>query len=245
MINLCIVLPTYNNYLTIETMVNKLSAHNYPIIIVNDGSDERTAGAIKQTAASHSDVFVITRKINGGKGAAVMDGVKFAAKKGFSHVLQIDADNQHNVDDLPVFADAAQNNPYKMILGVPVFPENTPKGRLTGRRISIVWVIIETVGRAIKDPLFGYRVYPVSTFLKVIENRKMSTRMDFDLEIVVRMYWAGADVVNIPTKVIYYEDGLSSFRMFYDNVAISLAHTKLFLGMLVRFPKLMLRRFRK
>jgi glycosyltransferase involved in cell wall biosynthesis len=226
-------------------MVEQLLPYKYPVIIVNDGSEQQTVMQIEKAAKGHKNIFTIHREQNRGKGAAVIEGLKFAAKQGFTHAVQIDADNQHRVSDLPEFINAALANPSSLILGNPVFPQNTPKGRLYGRQISVWWVAVETLGRAVKDPLFGYRVYPLDIALQVINKYSLDLRMGFDLEIAVRIYWAGADIINIDTPVAYYEDGLSNFRMFRDNVTISRVHASLFLGMLLRFPGLILRRFKQ
>ena len=66
--------------------------------------------------------------------------------------------------------------------------------------------------------------------------------MGFDIEILVRLYWAGVPVISEPVKVTYPEGGLSNFRMVHDNIEISALHTRLFFGMLIRLPKLLARR---
>ena len=75
-----------------------------------------------------------------------------------------------------------------------------------------------------------------------MNKRTLGARMDFDIEILVRLYWQGARVTFIPTQVIYPEDGVSHFRALHDNIGISWLHTRLFFGMLVRIPKLLWRK---
>ncbi|MDG2682298.1 glycosyltransferase family 2 protein, partial [Vibrio parahaemolyticus] len=69
-------------------------------------------------------------------------------------------------------------------------------------------------------------------------------RMDFDIEILVRMYWEGVDIDFVPTRVIYPEGGISHFDALWDNVKISWMHTRLFFGMLPRIPSLLARKRR-
>ena len=57
--------------------------------------------------------------------------------------------------------------------------------------------------------------------------------------------WRGVPVRNLPTRVIYPENGLSHFRMWRDNLRISAMHTRLLLGMLPRAPGLLWRRWRR
>ena len=63
--------------------------------------------------------------------------------------------------------------------------------------------------------------------------------MDFDIEVMVKMYWLGVPIKFISTRVHYPENGLSHFNVFDDNVLISLMHSRLFFGMLIRLPKLL------
>jgi hypothetical protein len=67
--------------------------------------------------------------------------------------------------------------------------------------------------------------------------------MEFEPEIAVRLVWKGVPVVNVPTRVCYPQGGISHFQLFRDNVRISWLHTRLFLGMLPRAPRLLARRF--
>lgn len=60
--------------------------------------------------------------------------------------------------------------------------------------------------------------------------------MDFDTELMVRLYWRGVPVHHVPTEVTYPENNTSNFRMWKDNVLISWMHTRLFFGMLARLP---------
>ncbi|MBN2342653.1 MAG: glycosyltransferase family 2 protein [Deltaproteobacteria bacterium] len=242
--NLCILLPTYNNVSTLLPMVEELAGFQLPMVVVNDGSGASMKPVFEQLE-KRADVTVVHRTHNGGKGAAVRDGIRWAQQSGYTHVLQMDADRQHAVEDVPRFLEAASANPEFLILGKPIFPANTPISRLNGRKISIIWVWIETLSKAIEDPLFGFRVYPVPATVRALRSPFLGKRMDFDPEVAVRLVWAGVPVQTIETPVTYHEDGVSHFRLFYDNVLISWMHTRLFFGMLIRSWKLIGRRIFK
>ena len=66
--------------------------------------------------------------------------------------------------------------------------------------------------------------------------------MDFDTDILVRLYWRGVPLHWIDTKVIYPQDGVSHFRMFRDNVRMTSLHVRLVFGMVIRMPILLGRR---
>jgi hypothetical protein len=89
----------------------------------------------------------------------------------------------------------------------------------------------------------GFRVYPLRTVLALADSEPMGERMDFDTEVVVRLHWRGVPIIEIPTRVLYPQDGVSHFQLWRDNVLISRMHARLFFGMLRRFPRLVARRF--
>ncbi|CAM2010249.1 glycosyltransferase family 2 protein [Acanthopleuribacter pedis] len=233
----CILIPIYNNKDTIEAVVAEVRAFSLPIVIVNDGSDAMTHTVLD--AISGEDVEVVHLAQNGGKGMAVKTGLVHAHRKGFTHALQIDADGQHRAQDIPKFLTAAEAEPEALVLGCPVFSDDVPAARLHGRKLSVWLVWLQTMSRAIRDPLFGFRVYPLQAAVGVIDRYLIGNRMDFDPEIAVKLYWVGCPVVNIHSPVRYPEGGLSSFRMVRDNIRITLMHTRLVLGMIPRLPRLL------
>jgi hypothetical protein len=69
--------------------------------------------------------------------------------------------------------------------------------------------------------------------------------MDFDIAILVLLYWRGVPMVWRPTRVAYPEGGVSHFRGLRDNMRISAMHARLFFGMLPRAPGLLARKFKR
>ena len=132
-----------------------------------------------------------------------MTGMTYLHEQGFTHAIQIDADGQHDVEDLPKFIEVARNNPKALVLGTPVFGPDVPKSRLAGRQLSRWLIWLETFSFDINDPLFGYRVYPLEPTMKIVRSRQLGERMDFDPEIAVRLKWAGVPVQTIPSAVRY------------------------------------------
>jgi len=241
----CIVIPVYNHEEAIVQVVDQIRSLQLHCILVNDGSSEVCSKVLKDIAEREKSwVTLYEREANGGKGAAVVDGLNLAIAGRFSHAIQIDADGQHKLTDIPRFIKASQANPDKLILGQPYFDESVPKKRLYGRVLTNVWIWINTLSFSIADGMCGFRCYPLCAVEKLLEWVNMGQRMDFDIEIAVRLYWQGLDVVNIPTEVQYPLDGVSHFKLLLDNVLISKIHAQLFFGMLFRFPCLIMRHFR-
>ena len=238
-INVCIVIPHYNHGLAIDKLLLALEPYNLPCIVVDDGSDATTKQQLKNTTKQLPWVHLHELPYNQGKGAAVAAGLKYAAAKNHSHAIQIDADGQHNPNDIPKFLAAIKKHPSALILGQPIYDQSIPKSRAYGRAITNFWVYTETLSSNIKDSMCGYRAYPLKATTQIIDKYHTSKRMSFDIEIIVRLYWRGTKIVSIPTKVIYLADGISHFKLWQDNIAISWLHTKLFFGMLIRIPKLL------
>lgn len=235
-----VVIPVYNHEHAIGAVVQEVRKHGLPVLLVDDGSKPSCAAVLDELAKT-PEVMLFRRTQNGGKGAAVMSGLEEAHRRGFTHAVQIDADGQHNLVDLPRFLEQATANPDALITGAPVYDASVPKGRLYGRYLTHIWIWINTLSFAIKDSMCGFRVYPLDRTLKAIVPG-IGKRMDFDPEIAVRLVWGGTKVINLPTKVTYPTDGVSHFDVLWDNVRISGMHTRLFFGMLIRLPRLLWRK---
>lgn len=228
------LVPVYNHPDTIAAVVKDLRAMHLPVLIVDDGSDEKTRAACDALAGVA--VTVLHRAQNGGKGAAMMTGFKRAARDGYTHVLQIDADGQHDRSAVSRFIQLAHKFPNHLICGYPVYDSSVPKARLWGRKITNFWVAVNSLSLSFEDAICGMRVYPIEAVTEVLENARIGERMEFDPEILVRLLWAGVRVKNAPVAVTYPKDGISHFRGLRDNLRISWMHAKLCTMMLTRLP---------
>ena len=240
----CIIIPVYNHEHAIASVLAALKGYGVPCLLIDDGSSAACQAALSQLAAQEAS-WVQLRRLpqNQGKGAAVIAGLNWAHALGFSHALQIDADGQHNTQDLPLFFAAAQAQPAAVISGQPVYDASVPKLRLYSRYLTHVWVWINTLSLTIQDSMCGFRIYPLQATQALLQRVQIGRRMDFDTEILVRLCWDGVAIRQIPTAVHYPIDGVSHFDAFKDNVLISYMHTKLFFGMLIRSPRLISRWF--
>ena len=229
MFNPCIIIPVFKHAAHLKSFIQKLP--DLPIIIIDDGNPEPDAQILSQIADSHN-AALLKLKTNQGKNRAVLTGMQEALKQGYTHALQIDADGQHNAADITKFLDLAKQNPNALINGSPLYDNDAPKSRTIGRKITNFWIMIETWSFDIKDAMCGFRVYPLHDIHPIIKKGLIFNRMGGDIEIIVKSHWQGIRIINIKTKVIYPQDGLSNFKLLKDNIKISLLHTTLFFGML-------------
>lgn len=230
----CGLVPTYNNPATVRGVVTRLRDHLDDVLVIDDGGGS-AAREVLESLAREGLARVHHRARNGGKGAAVKTGLALARELGFTHALQVDADAQHDLDDVPRFLEAARSQPEALVLGAPVFDESAPRSRMRARQITIFWTNFEAGAGVITDPMCGFRVYPVGAALAA---GARGDAMDFDPEVAVKMAWAGAPVVNLATRVRYVsreQGGVSHFRLVRDNALISWMHTRLSLTRIARW----------
>ncbi|MCL2297941.1 MAG: glycosyltransferase family 2 protein [Proteobacteria bacterium] len=237
------IVPVYNHAATVGAVVHALHALALPVILIDDGSDAECAAALDALAAEQASTTLLRLPINGGKGTAVIAGLREAHARGYSHALQLDADGQHDAAALPAFLDAMRETPQAVIAGVPHYDASVPKGRLLGRYVTHVWVWINTLSFRIRDSMCGLRIYPLTATLPVLDAMPSQSRMEFDTEILVRLDWAGVPIRHLPVSVRYPLGGVSHFRLWRDNARISGMHARLFFGMLRRLPTLIARHF--
>lgn len=241
----CAVIPVYNHEQTVRAVVNGVVAHKLPCILVDDGSSRECSAALDALVVPPTcqHVTLLRHTHNRGKGEAVLTGLRHAARMGFSHALQIDADGQHCIADIPRFLEQACAHPGALIVGCPQYDHSVPPLRLYARYLTHVWVTINTLSREIKDSMCGFRVYPLAAVMALDSRLTLGSGMDFDTEVLVRLHWDGLPIVNLSTPVTYPVDGISHFRGWVDSALLARLHAALFFGMLLRLPALVSRKW--
>ena len=239
------IVPVYRHCGTVGQLVKKLAGFNLPVIIIDDGNNLSDKTFLKNLTAENPQTVLVSLKKNIGKGGALAHGFEKAAELGLTHVFQIDADGQHDLETAAFFLEESAKHPEKIICGYPLFDKSAPGSRVTGRKISNFWGAIVTLSDELKDVLCGFRVYPVQESLRITRNLFMDKRMGFDTEILVRLYWNGIFPVFLNVRINYPENGFSNFRMLKDNLHISWTFSRLFIGMLIRLPMLIVLKLKR
>lgn len=238
----CAVIPVFDHERTIAHVVAAVRAAALPCVLVDDGSGDACARELDRLAREVPDTQLLRLPENRGKGAAVIAGFRAAAAAQFTHALQIDADGQHALGDIPRFVEDSRAHPDALVCGRPLFDESMPAVRRYGRYLTHVLVWLETLSFEIPDSLCGFRFYPLEPVMRLLAAEHVGARMDFDVEILVRLYWRGVPLRWIGTRVVYPLDGVSHFRLLRDNGRMVLLQMRLLLGMLVRLPRLLARK---
>jgi glycosyltransferase involved in cell wall biosynthesis len=227
-----VLIPSYNTGPRLADTVRDAARDGAALFLVIDGSTDGSADQVEPTPG----LRMIRRATNGGKGAAVLEGLRAAAAEGFTHALVMDADGQHPGQAIAGFMALSAAHPAAMILGVPIFGASAPRARVLGRRISNV-IVRWLTGAGIGDALFGFRIYPLSPLLTIMEASPHMRGYDFDAEAVVRLSWQGVPVINRPVPVRYFraaEGGVSHFRYGRDNLLLARMYVRLGAARLTR-----------
>ena len=235
----CAVVPTHNHYEVLGKIVGSLRGHGLPVIVVDDGSGEPAREAVAKLHVPERDVEVIRLDRNLGKGGAVTAGLRRACERGFSHVVQVDADGQHDIAQLAALLAASRARPEAIVSGRAVYDASVPRSRRYGRWVTHVWVWVETLSFRIADSMCGFRAYPLAATLAVLDSEPVGQGMDFDTGIMVRLFWRGVPVVQIPVGVVYPHGNTSNFRLYHDNWLVTRMHARLVIGMFGRLPSIL------
>ena len=226
----CVIIPTYNNDRTLETIIRGVLEYTDQVIVVNDGSTDRTREIIEKFPGLTS----LHLEKNKGKGYAIRLGFREAILKGYSYAITIDSDGQHLPEDLPKFIEKIEKEPGALVIGARNLEQSgIPGGTSFGNRFSNFWTRVET-GYKLPDTQSGYRLYPLN---RIEKTRFITNRFEFEIEVLVRSAWKGIPLTSVPVSVIYppKKERVSHFRPFTDFARISLLNTCLVILALVFF----------
>jgi len=234
------LIPVYNGAGTMEEVVRGAARHLGRIIVVDDGSTDATPEILRR----FSDIEVLTHMENRKKGAALQTGIRHARKEGIRCVVTLDADMQHDPDDIPRFIDAYRAGLGSIIIGSRFLalpqegapgpgisplarprrhrPPEMPRVRYLSNTISSFLIsrfVGAPPGSRFGDIQSGYRLYETD-ILERIPLEEVG--FNFETEIVVKAVRLGIPVGEIPIRCLYPEGvARSHYRTFHDSWQIA------------------------
>lgn len=230
-LNILIVIPVYNHGSTLPGVVRSVLASGYNVLVVDDGSDDKCLDSLVDLQC-----LTVRFPTNKGKGAALQEGARKAAELGYNTIISIDADGQHSGADIPILVEKAQecDSPALIIGAREMIQETVPRSSHFGKAFSNFWVRLEC-GMELEDTQSGYRLYPVKELLQLKLTR---SRYDFEIETIVKLAWAGIDILSVPVTVDYpaADKRISHFHKFKDNLRLTLLHSQLVMRRLLPWP---------
>ncbi|MDD5679331.1 MAG: glycosyltransferase family 2 protein [Kiritimatiellae bacterium] len=194
----CVVIPAYREQRMIRDVVQRVRKYVQPVIVVDDGSTDRTADE-----AADADAVVIRHTVNMGKGVALNTGFNYARQNRFDYLITLDADGQHDPADIPRFIEAYERTGIPVLIGNRMGAlSNMPQIRKwTNRYMS--WLLSRAMNQYVPDTQCGFRLYRCDV-LPFIEAQ--ATRFAAESEILLHIASRGIRMDSVPITVIYNEE---------------------------------------
>ncbi|SEI71785.1 Glycosyltransferase involved in cell wall bisynthesis [Dyadobacter koreensis] len=220
-IHCCVLIPTFNNQKTLRRVIDGVLAYSREdIIVINDGSTDDTASIL---ATYGEKIRVLTNEINKGKGFSLRRGFEEAIRLGYKNAISVDSDGQHLPSDIPLFVEAALDNPDALLMGSRnMMQEGVPGKSSFGNKFSNFWFKFET-GLTLPDTQTGFRLYPLDPIRNI---RLFTSKFETEIEVIVKLAWSDVKIIPINIQVIYdSNERVTHFRPFRDFTRISILNT--------------------
>lgn len=207
------LIPAFDAESTLGPVVKAAQA-SLPVVVVDDGSTDRTGEVAAKLGAT-----VLRHPENRGKGAALKTGFSWALENGLDGVVTLDADGQHLASEIPRFLAARLETGADLIIGSR---RHLFEGMLRRRRLAnsfSAWGITWASGVPVDDSQSGFRFYSTRLMREVTLR---STGFDLESEVIVAAARRGLKIATIPID-LGFVDGLSTshYRPLADSVRIA------------------------
>lgn len=219
------LVPTYQNVGTLGEVIDQTLRWIPDLIVVDDGATDGT----RELLDARDDIVVLHHPHNRGKGAALLSGFAHARSLGWSHVITLDSDLQHDPAEIPRFVEAILQDPSALIIGArDMGSENVPWRSKFGMRCSNLGIRVLT-GLRLPDSQSGFRAYPLLPLAAV---ELSPSRFELEVEVIVRAARAGIPIRSIEIPVHYAPPGqrVTHFRPIRDFLRVLALDLRLLAG---------------
>ena len=213
---IALLIPAYNEEKNIGQVIKNCAPYQLDIIVVDDGSTDKTAEVVKKLEQSNKyRLIFLQHPKNKGKGAALDTGFKYALKEGHQGVITLDADAQHDTREIEKFLKMVEKESPDLIIGSRFQNhQGMPFIRLATNYVTS-WVISWLAGKKVEDVQSGFRYIS----RQVIKNIKLRTRnFETEPELILKACWLKYKVKNVPISTIYHENSVSQVNKFTDTL---------------------------
>jgi glycosyltransferase involved in cell wall biosynthesis len=208
--DLSAVIPAYNAARHLTAVIDRVARYvpRERIVVVDDGSADDT-GAVAASAGA----TVVAHAQNQGKGAAIRTGLARAGELGPAFAILLDADGQHNPDEIPAFVARQRETGADLVVGNRlVRAANMPWLRKATNYVTSA-VVSLLARRSVPDSQNGYRLVRLSHFKKF---PLTTSRYEIESEMIIRAGRAGGRIASVPVETIY-GDEKSFINPFVDT----------------------------
>lgn len=209
-----IISPTYNESKNISTLVKTVFSRNpgAHLLIVDDSSPDGTAEIVKKLQLNYPNLFLEIRETKDGLGKAYLFGFKWALKKKYEIIVQMDADMSHHPKEIPHMINLLKENDLvigsRYINGVSVI--NWPLKRLFLSFGANIYSRIIT-GMPIKDATGGFKAWSANVLKSIKLDDVRSSGYSFQIEMNFRAWHKGFKLVEHP--IIFIDRTVGESKM--------------------------------
>jgi glycosyltransferase involved in cell wall biosynthesis len=208
------LIPALNAEESIGAVIRDCKAVNEDVVVIDDGSADRTAEIARAAGAQ-----VVTHPINRGKGAALKTGFAYALEHRFDAVITLDADGQHLPREIPKFLAAHSETGADLIIGgrAHLFGEMLPRRRFANRFSARC--IAYAAKTNVTDSQSGFRLYSARLLAGI---RLRSDGFDMESEVIVQAGCRGFKVITIPIDLGFVDgQSTSHYKPLGDTLRIA------------------------
>ena len=204
--NLAIIIPSYNSNNSLRELIEAINRdYSKSIIVVDDGSKEAFS-------CEYDNVDILRNKENMGKGFSLRKGFKRAQERGFTHVVTLDADLQHNPDEIYKFIDISEDIDF--VLGYRERNKTMPFHRKLSNKITTS-LISRLTNKEIFDSQCGFRRYNIS-LINSFDYKEDG--FQFESEVLIKCLPQGALIKQVEIETIYDINNKSYIRHVSDTI---------------------------
>jgi dolichol-phosphate mannosyltransferase len=213
--NRLIIVPTYNELVSAPLLVRRILKYipESNILVVDDGSPDKTADAIRELQQEFPTLHLLERKTKLGLGSAYRLGFTWGLERGYEELIEMDADLSHRVRDLKKMIDAKELQPdVDLVIGSRWIPggktENWSRGRELLSRAANLYVRA-MLGLGVRDSTAGFRIYSASMLKRLNMESIKSEGYSFQIEMTRAVHELDGKMIEVPITFRERENGVS------------------------------------
>ena len=213
--NRLIIIPTYNELVSAPLLIRRIFKYlpESNILVVDDGSPDKTADAIRELQQEFPTLHLLERKTKSGLGSAYRFGFAWGLERGYEELIEMDADLSHRVRDLKKMIEAKELQPNTdLVIGSRWIPggktENWSKSRELLSRAANLYVRA-MVGLGVKDSTAGFRIYSASMLKRLNVESIKSEGYSFQIEMTRAVHKLDGKIIEVPITFRERENGVS------------------------------------
>ena len=210
-----IIIPTYNELANAPILIERIFKHiaNSHILIIDDGSPDKTGEKIKEIQRRYPGLFLLERASKSGLGSAYRTGFAWGLERGYESLIEMDADLSHRVRDLKKMIEAEELQPNTdLVIGSRWVSggktENWSKSRELLSRAANLYVRA-MLGMGVKDSTAGFRIYSSSILERLNLEAIKSEGYSFQVEMTRAVHELDGKIIEVPITFRERENGVS------------------------------------